>query len=67
MVVHSGARGRGLGRALVDHVEDIARDWGCEVVELTSNDARRDAHAFYAKLGFVSQSRKFNRRVTPKK
>jgi GNAT superfamily N-acetyltransferase len=28
------------------------REAGCEVVQLTSNKIRTDAHRFYARLGF---------------
>lgn len=64
LVVNHATRGRGVGRALVAHVEAIARAWDCESMELTSNDRRSDAHRFYAALGFESRSRKFVRAIT---
>lgn len=64
LVVRPDARGRGAGRRLVAGIEALARAWGCESVELTSNDRRADAHRFYVSLGFESHSRKFVRRIT---
>lgn len=65
LVVSSEARGHGLGRALVDAVSAIGAEWGCETLELTSNDRRAHAHEFYTSLGFSSESRKFRRAITP--
>jgi GNAT superfamily N-acetyltransferase len=65
LVVDPTARGMGLGRALVDAAAAIGAEWGCGTLELTSNDRRVDAHRFYTSLGFVSESRKFRRAITP--
>jgi GNAT superfamily N-acetyltransferase len=46
-------RGRGIGAALVAHAESEARARGAATLALTSNAARRDAHRFYARLGFA--------------
>lgn len=51
--VRSDRRGAGLGRALLTHAVDRARDRGCALVQLTSNKRRTDAHRFYDSLGFV--------------
>ncbi|WP_214413356.1 GNAT family N-acetyltransferase [Sphaerisporangium fuscum] len=51
--VAAGARGQGLGRAMMRWAVDRARDRGCRMVQLTSDKARADAHRFYASLGFV--------------
>jgi GNAT superfamily N-acetyltransferase len=50
--VREDRRGAGLGRELVSHAVDRARERGCTVVQLTSNRRRTDAHRFYASLGF---------------
>ena len=65
LVVAESIRGTGLGRALVDAAAALGAEWGCGSLELTSNDRRVDAHRFYASLGFVSESRKFRRAITP--
>jgi GNAT superfamily N-acetyltransferase len=47
LVTSSDARSRGHGRALLAHVEELARSEGCEMVTLTSGLGRTDAHRFY--------------------
>jgi len=47
-------RGRGVGRALLEHAIDRARQRGCHVVQLTADRRRRDAIRFYESLGFES-------------
>jgi GNAT superfamily N-acetyltransferase len=58
-VVLDGLRGQGIGALLLAEVERRAAAWGCESVELTSNDRREGAHRFYIQNGYVSKSRKF--------
>jgi GNAT superfamily N-acetyltransferase len=53
VVVDHGARGRGLGEALIRFCIDRAKELGCFRVQLTSNTKRTDAHRFYERLGFV--------------
>jgi GNAT superfamily N-acetyltransferase len=52
--VAAGARGGGLGAALLRHAIALARAEGCGLVELTSDASRQDAHRFYRRLGFVA-------------
>lgn len=54
--VHVAAdqRGRGTGRALVEHAIERARQRGCALIQLTTDKRRTDAHRFYAALGFVA-------------
>ena len=49
MAVTPQARGRGLGRAIVEHIETLACRQGAERIVLNSRD---DATEFYARLGF---------------
>lgn len=51
--VHADHRGAGLGRTLVEWAIAEARRRGCGLVQLTTDRSRRDAHRFYAGLGFV--------------
>ncbi len=60
LVTAEEARGQGIGRALVAHAVALAREEGCEVVELTSNVARKTAHAFYLGLGFEQKALRFS-------
>jgi GNAT superfamily N-acetyltransferase len=46
-------RGRGLGEYLIRWAIERARAQGCNLVQLTTNAARADAHRFYERLGFV--------------
>ncbi|MEU4467433.1 GNAT family N-acetyltransferase [Streptomyces sp. NPDC024017] len=51
--VHSSQRGHGLGARLIEWaIEESARQ-GCQLVQLTSDSARTDAHRFYERLGFT--------------
>ncbi|HTJ31700.1 MAG TPA: GNAT family N-acetyltransferase [Dactylosporangium sp.] len=46
-------RGSGLGAALMEWAIDEARERGCQLMQLTSDVSRPDAHRFYERLGFV--------------
>lgn len=50
--IASSERGAGLGAALIQWAIEEARARGCEVVQLTSDNTRTDAHRFYERLGF---------------
>jgi len=45
-------RRRGIGRAMMLKVEDLARGLGCKYISLTSNKTRVEAQAMYANLGY---------------
>jgi GNAT superfamily N-acetyltransferase len=47
-------RGQGIGATLMASIEDEARKRGAARIQLTSNQQRTRAHAFYESLGFVS-------------
>lgn len=50
--VDEGSRGRGVGRALCDHILAYARDKGCYNVTLNVWNCNPRAMAFYDRLGF---------------
>lgn len=52
--VAASHRGTGVGERLVRHAIDLARENGCGLVQLTSDNARIDARRFYERLGFVA-------------
>ncbi|NND74969.1 MAG: GNAT family N-acetyltransferase [Ilumatobacter sp.] len=52
MHVADDERGRGIGGRLVEYAISRAKDIGCYRVQLTSNNARADAHRFYEAHGF---------------
>src|SRR5215472_414875 len=45
--VSSTCRGLGIGERLIRHAIETARAAGCSLVQLTSDNSRRDAHRFY--------------------
>lgn len=47
-------RGQKLGEALMRFAIDACRTRGCELVQLTTDKRRADAHRFYDRLGFVA-------------
>jgi len=57
--VHPDHRGHGIGGALMRAAVQRARDLGCYRVQLTSNNARPEAHRFYQRLGFEPSHRGF--------
>ena len=54
VVVGAGARGKGVGEALVKAALDVGRERGAQVAELQSGrgEARKAAHRLYERLGF---------------
>ncbi|MGB8994388.1 MAG: GNAT family N-acetyltransferase [Pseudonocardiaceae bacterium] len=52
--VASSERGNALGVYLLEWAIDQARSWGCQLVQLTSDKRRVDAHRFYERIGFTA-------------
>ncbi len=65
LVVDPSAQGRGYGRVLMDHAEDMARAQGLAAVTLFTNERMHENIALYTKIGFTETGRKtedgFNR------
>jgi GNAT superfamily N-acetyltransferase len=59
LVVAGDAQGHGIGKMLVTAAEGLLRKVGCQIVEVTSNERRSDAHAFYRHLGYERTSIRF--------
>jgi GNAT superfamily N-acetyltransferase len=51
--VRASERGSGLGSALISHAVEESRRLGADLVQLTSDASRADAHRFYERLGFT--------------
>jgi GNAT superfamily N-acetyltransferase len=65
LVTAPDARGRGVGRALVDAAEGWARAGGCVRLSVTSAEHRADAHAFYPRCGMPCTGRRFSKPLSP--
>ncbi|HUY65021.1 MAG TPA: GNAT family N-acetyltransferase [Acidimicrobiales bacterium] len=55
VVVDEGARGLGVGSALVEAAAEVARRKGCRTVDLTSRPLRQEANRLYLRLGFTTR------------
>ena len=52
--IHADERGSGLGTQLIEWAVDESRRQNCQLVQLTSDTTRTDAHRFYERLGFTA-------------
>jgi GNAT superfamily N-acetyltransferase len=50
--VAADLRGQGIGAALMAECESRARAAGCTMIQLTTDASRKEAHRFYARLGY---------------
>ena len=57
LFVEEGARGKGLGRALVNAACERASERGAQRIELDTNESNAGAIALYESLGFSSASK----------
>ena len=63
LVVATDAQGHGIGRMLVQAAEQWCHEQGCQIVEVTSNDRRTAAHAFYRHMGYERTSIRFMKKL----
>jgi GNAT superfamily N-acetyltransferase len=59
MVVDEAHRGRGIGGQMVRAAERLLATKGCQLVEVTSNNRRTDAHRFWESNGYEKTSSRF--------
>ena len=52
--IHTDERGSGLGTQLIEWAVEESRRQNCQLVQLTSDSSRTDAHRFYERLGFTA-------------
>jgi GNAT superfamily N-acetyltransferase len=63
--VDAAYRRRGVGAALVDAAEKLARSWGCDRMEITSSRSRAEAPSFYPALGYEDRCERSARFIRP--
>lgn len=61
--IHADERGSGLGGRLIEWAIDTSRRLDCQMVQLTSDKTRTDAHRFYERLGFTASHEGFKLRL----
>lgn len=57
--VAGARRGGGIGAAMMREAVALCRARGCSLVQLTTDKSRKDAHRFYARLGFEASHEGF--------
>jgi GNAT superfamily N-acetyltransferase len=64
LVTTESERSRGYGRRLLQHLEELARQEGCDTIALSSGVQRTDAHRFYeARMGYERASFVFRKEL----
>jgi GNAT superfamily N-acetyltransferase len=63
LVVDRDSRRKGVGMALVRKAETYAVKKGAVKVEITSADRRKEAHAFYLRLGYREYRKRFLKKL----
>ena len=64
MVVDEQFRGRKIGAAMIREAERLLASRGCQLVEVTSNNRRVDAHRFWESNGYERTSSRFAKDFT---
>ncbi|MFC3912001.1 GNAT family N-acetyltransferase [Pseudaeromonas sharmana] len=65
LCIDACAQGLGIGRQLLQQVEQAASGRGCDRIELHCHTRRSGAHAFYEQCGFADEPRYFCKRLPP--
>ncbi len=58
-VVDENVRSKGVGKAMEEYCTNLAKQRGCALMELYSNEKRVDAHRFYERQGYQSYKKYF--------
>ena len=65
IAVSSDYRRHGIGKLLLIHVENWAKELGINIIRLNSGNSRKEAHAFYRTIGFDNEKEQicFNKKL----
>ena len=63
LVVDEGWRGQGIGRMLLEAVEDWLKECGASLLLITSGLHRAEAHGFYRHLGYEETGLRFAKKI----
>ncbi|MGQ3488853.1 GNAT family N-acetyltransferase [Roseovarius pacificus] len=63
LVVDQKKRRQGIGHTLVREVISLAKEAGCDTIELTTGIVRKEAHAFYRSIGFQESALRMSCRI----
>jgi len=63
LVTDGDGRSRGYGKAMLDWLEELAQEDGCEQLHLDSGVRRREAHRFYFREGMGISSFHFSKEI----
>ncbi|MBP1993753.1 GNAT family N-acetyltransferase [Paenibacillus eucommiae] len=66
VVVLSDYRGKGIGKLLMQSLEDFGRENNCSYVILVSGSQRSEAHKFYQSIGYEKHAG-FKKRLSSRK
>ena len=62
MFTDEACRGKGIGKALLQEMERMLSEREYDMIDVTSNNKRKEAHAFYQKNGYVQTHQKFTKK-----
>ena len=66
LVTSEKRRSGGVGHALIEYMEGICRERGCDTFSLDSGTQRQQAHKFYFREGMTVTSFHFDKKISPK-
>ena len=61
VIIKDNLRGKGIGKKLMNTLEEFAKANHCVYAILVSSDYRKEAHEFYENLGFIEGVRGFRK------